>query len=511
VRNKLLWGLILLFSSGGALKASLLERIPVDSWIYPAVDRLYTSGIFPELHRSLRPYTRGQIAEYLLSTKEKVQSGQLELRAWQGWQIEKLEDELADELRILRTGPESDNQARINPLGVARLSKTEDDPVSGRGQLFLSGSWEWGNRFVFQSRAVVDNRGEEDPDFFAQEWKKGITGMFDRGYLGLKIKPLYLTVGRDYLRWGPGQQGLLISSNAPALDFLSFQLGSGRLRFSFFTSRLDTVIVSDTSGPMGSANRYISGHRLNFKHPAGWEIGFSEIIVYGGIDRPVELFYLNPVLPYYVEQYNRNVDDNSLWNLEIALSLWKDKEFYAELVIDDFQYDFVSEPHQLGFLIGTRLADLFGWSGSYWNLQYTRVGTFVYGQQKAWNRYTYQDVVLGHLFGSDFDLLQMNLDYIFHQDFTLFLGGSYKRQGEMTPDSVYPDQIAKGVPFPSGTVEKIWTGSAGLRFQPDAHLAASLDLSYQDLTNYQHLSGKKHSNWEILIRLDYSYWKEFWF
>jgi hypothetical protein len=501
--------LFILFSIASFVLASPLEKLPADSWVYPVIDQLYTSGLFPQLHRSLRPYSRGQIAEFLIEIRQNESSGALSLSDWQKWQIEKLEYEFQYEIEALNSSSELKNQVKINPEGVFRFNKTKDVPALGRGQFFISGSWEWDNRFVFQTRAVVDNRGEEDPNFLAQEWKKGLTGMFDRGYAGFRAEPFYFTLGRDYLRWGPAGQGLLLSSNSPAMDFLSFEAGSGKFRLSFFTSRLDTInFVDSVLGPQ-SANRFISGHRLNLKHPAGWEIGFSEIILYGGVDRGMELFYLNPVLPYYVEQYNQNVDDNSLWNLEFALTFWNNKEFYGELLIDDFQYDFVSEPHQLGFTLGARLADLLGWQGSFWNLEYTRVGSFVYGQQKPWNRYTYQDVVLGHVLGSDFDQWRFSLKYLPHKYFTVNLAGSYTRQGEMTADSVYTDPIPKDTPFPSGIVEKVWSGSLGVTFQPDARLIANLNFIYQDFKNYQHLSGQKQESWTILLRLDYNFWKEF--
>ena len=323
---------LVLFFIASLASASPLEKIPTDSWVYPIIDRLYTSGLFPQLHRSLRPYTRGQVSEYLVQIRGKESNGELPLEDWQRWLIEKLEDEFKYEIEQLESESQPVNQLKINPQGIFRLRKTEDSASLGRGQLFISGSWEWNNRFIFQTRAVVDNRGEDDPNFFAQEWKKGLTGMFDRGYVGFRAKPFYFTFGRDYLRWGPAEEGLLLSSNSPAMDFLSFEAGTGKFRLSFFTSRLDTIMIDTFPTPL-PANRYISGHRINFKHPAGWEIGLSEMILYGGVDRPVELFYLNPVLPYYVEQYNHNVDDNSLWNLEFALTFWKNKEFYGEILI----------------------------------------------------------------------------------------------------------------------------------------------------------------------------------
>jgi len=502
---------LILCLQAALLFASPLEKIPTDSWIYPIIDQLYTAGLFPELHRSLRPYTRGEMAEHLLSIREKQSSGKITLPAWQEWQIQKLESEFKYELKLLKEESSAKNLVRLNPAGITLLSQRGTGPFLGRGKFIMSGSWEWKHKFVFQTRGILDNRGEEDPQFLAQNWKKGLTGMFDRGYFGLNLSPFDVTFGRDYSHWGPGEQGLLLSSNSPAMDFLSFQVGTGNLRLTFFTSRLDTIFVDDTLFGTGSANRYISGHRLNYKHPSGWEVGFSEMIVYGGIDRSVELFYLNPVLPYYVEQYNQNVDDNSLWNLEFALTLWKNKEFYGELLIDDFQYDFVSEPHQLGFTVGTKLTDFLDWSGSLWNFQYTRVGTFVYGQQKPWNRYTYQDVVLGHLLGSDFDQWQVSLQYLPHRYFTFSLEGSYLRQGEMTADSLYDPIIPKNTPFPSGIVEKSWTGSFGVRFQPDAHLIASLQTAYQSFKNHQHIPGRDKDFWSLQLRLDCNFWKEFWF
>ena len=507
-----LWGsVIFLLVFGQALYASPLEKIPTDSWVYPVIDRLYTAGLFPKLHRSLKPYTRGQIAGYLRDIRQDQSSGRLVFKEWQQWLIQKLEDEFRYELRGLNQSKGFRNLTRISCQGVASLKSIEDQPSLGRGELFLSGSWEWDNKFIFQIRGVLDNRGEEDPNFFAQNWKKGLTGMFDRGYWGVQLSPFYLTLGRDYFRWGPADQGLLWSGQTPALDFINFELGRGRLKFNYFTSQLDTLMTADSLGNPQSAKRYISGHRLNYRHPSGWEIGLSEIILYGGVDRGVELFYLNPVLPYYVEQYNQYVDDNSLWNLEFALTFWKNKEFYGELLIDDFQYDFVSEPHQMGLTLGTKLADFLGWQGSYWNLQYTRIGTFVYGQQKPWNRYTYQDVVLGHVLGSDFDQWQASFEYLPHPDFALGLKGEYRRQGEMTADSLYPNPIPKNIPFPSGVVEKSWIGSVVLRYQPNAHLIGNLNFSYQDFKNFLHLSGQKKSEWTLRVRLDYNFWKEFWF
>ena len=81
----------------------------------------------------------------------------------------------------------------------------------------------------------------------------------------------------------------------------------------------------------------------------------------------------------------------------------------------------------------------------------------------------------------------------------------------MTPDSVYPNPLPKNIPFPSGVVEKSWSGSVGFRYQPGAHLIGSLNITYQDFKNYRHTAGLKHDSWTLRVRLDYNFWKEFWF
>ena len=505
--NRLILAGLVLITAHSLCFGSSLEKIPVGSWIYGAVDRLYASGLFPKLHRSVRPYSRGDVVEGILNIRTEQSAGKISLADWQGWILERLEDEFESEIRSLESDGQLSQVVKLNPSANLRLNDSEDGPALGRGQFIAQAGWGWEDKVFTQTRGILDNRGENDPNFNAQPWKKGMTGMFDRGYISFRVRPLDFTFGRDYARWGPVGQGLLMSGNAPALDFLGFELGGGRFKFSYFTSRLDDIYVPDS---LQFSRRYISGHRLNYRNKSGWEIGLSEIIVYGGVDRSLELFYLNPFLPFYVEQFNHNVDDNSLWNIEFALTFWKNKEFYGEVLIDDFQYDFVSEPNQLGFVLGTRLADFLGWENSFWNLEYTRVGTFVYGQQRLWNRYTYNDVVVGHLFGSDFDLWRLSLEYLFLKDFVAVLEGSYRRQGEMTADSLYQSPLPD-LPFPSGVVEKVWMAGAGVSFQPDAHLMANINFAYQDFKNFGHLSGLKESNWNLSVRLDYNFWREFWF
>ena len=50
-----------------------------------------------------------------------------------------------------------------------------------------------------------------------------------------------------------------------------------------------------------------------------FELGLSEVALYGGYNRPMEWRYLNPFLPYYWEQYNRGGDDNMFLGIDLAV------------------------------------------------------------------------------------------------------------------------------------------------------------------------------------------------
>jgi hypothetical protein len=58
-------------------QASLLEDIPLNSWVYPTVDELYVQGFFPELHKNVKPYARGEIASFLIQIEEMIKNKEL--------------------------------------------------------------------------------------------------------------------------------------------------------------------------------------------------------------------------------------------------------------------------------------------------------------------------------------------------------------------------------------------------------------------------------------------------
>ncbi len=489
-----------------------LENIPLDSWVYPTVEELYTQGLFPKLVRGNKPYARGEIASYLLEINSRVEKGELVLTGSQAWLADKLKNEFEYELKALSeeeevSGKKEEPKKLKALLGpVLYLASNQHDSSYARGKGILEGVFQWEN-FLLKDRIIIDTKAEKETYFFGQKWKGDLTGVFDQGYIKGSFKYFEFQWGRDYMRWGPGSRDhLLLSGFSPAFDMLKLRGKIGVFRFDFFATGLDEVYLPDSNF---YAKRYFSGHRMSLKLKSGIELGVSEVVVYGGPGRKLEPYYLNPLFLFYGEQFNHNIDDNLLWSLDFSITRFKNKEFYGELLVDDFQYDFKSEPQQIGFLLGTKAADPFGFSRSYLTLEYIRINRWVYGQNMAWNLYTYRNVGMGSFLGPDADDFFAELLYHYNRNFQFSFSVESKRKGE-GKIAVQPSPAPKNTSFPSGIVEK--TNNFTLRgvFQPDAHLLLQGELGYTEVRNQFNQSGQNGRNSFLRLKLTYNLWKEKW-
>jgi hypothetical protein len=490
--------------------AATLEIIPLDSWVYQAVDELHCQGFFRSLHTDVRPYTRGQIASMLLEINQQQNGGTPKLTDSQLWLLGKLNREFRDELQELLEKKQGETSQRktlryaASPVGYLTLA--ESDSSYSRLQLRFEIGLQFGDRFVLKDRAVEDNKAERERTYRGRQWRSGLTGVVDQSYANIDLKYLQLLVGRDHLRWGPGWDDvLLLSDQIPPFDMVKAEAQVGSFRLISFVTVLDQISYSEGHLP---AKRYLSGHRVNMKLRFGVEMGFSEVVLYGGENRNMEPRYLNPLLPYYGEQYDYSQDDNILWSIDATLSMFRNKEMYFELMIDDFQSDFSSEPHQIGYQIGLNYANPLGLSRSYLNLEYTKIRNWVYGQVQPWNVYTYYGQCIGSVLGPDADRTALRLLYHLSYDVDLAFSSELKRKGEGRivafpfPVVPYPDK------FPSGVVEQTNLFQLDFSYQPGANLKLDLFACYDRIRNPDNQGGKKRQAFALGAKLSLNLWKE---
>ncbi|UCB51714.1 MAG: hypothetical protein JSV10_06925 [Candidatus Zixiibacteriota bacterium] len=497
-------------------EATLLENVPLDSWVYQVVDELHLRGLFTSLHENVRPYRRGEVACLILEANRKLREGGLKLTDSQLWLLRKLNQEFRLELQELyhkwHETERDQSTLRYGTSPVAQATLAEGESSDGRVQARFETSLQFNQRFVLKDRMAIDTEAEKESRYVGREWKHGLTGVFDQAYANIDLGYFHLLLGRDHLRWGPGRQDvLLLSDRIPPFDMVKIEGAMGPFKLIYFATVLDQVYVPPSPHYRLSgfwAKRYLSGHRINMKLRFGLEMGISEAVLYGGNDRDIEPYYLNPLLPFYGEQHNRSSDDNILWSFDVTLSSFRNKEVYFELLVDDFQYDFESEPHQTGFQLGVKYADPFGLERSCFNAEYTKINNWVYGQNKPWNVFTYHGRGIGSILGPDADRWYLRLLYHVTMDVDLALSAEYRRKGEGRIDIAQSTAVPHSDRFPSGLVEYTSQHQLTLTYQPGARLKLDLSVEHLKIKNLENESGKNLSDLAFRVRAALNLWKE---
>jgi hypothetical protein len=490
----------------------------LDSWVYSTVDEFYSQGLFPKLHRNVKPYTRAEIASCVLEINLRQKRHELELTDSQLWLLQKLNQEFRSEIEELYQethGEDGDRYILRYGIGPSLSGKTAGEDTSyGRLQAKFETALQLGKRLVVKDRVIIDTKAEKERRYRGREWKGDLTGVLDMAYAQIDLKYFHLLLGRDHLRWGPGRKDvLLLTDQIPPFDMLKLEGRLGSFRFVYFATVLDQVWVNTCEGsgqPSCSffAKRYLSGHRINLKLKSGLEMGISEVVLYGGHDRNLEPYYLNPLLPYYGEQFNQDQDDNPLWSFDLALTWFKNKEFYAEVLVDDFQYDFESEPQQIGFQIGLNCAEIFGLKKSFANLEYTKINNWVYGQNKPWNVYAYHGLGMGSILGPDADRLLFDVSYHLGKDIQISFFEEYQRKGEGRIEEPQTWAVPYSKKFPSGIVEYSNQIRLEASYQPSCYLKVDWAWGYNRVRNFQNAGGRRADDFFFEVSLDLHLWKE---
>jgi len=444
--------------------ASTDEDIPVDSWIYETVGELTAGGVGPQWLVHTVPYTRGQVAAFLhglAPDTTRLDRGQLVLfrRLFHEFKhdIDEFHQPAGEEL-VLRAG--------IQPYALT--SQTENRDGINRAGGYVFASFGKSGRWVARTRVRLESDARDDTRFRGEKWKDNLTANIDDAYVKARWGNIEAFWGRGWLKFGrSANDGLLLSGFSPPLDYGRLSYRKGPFHFLYFIAFLDDL--STVSGR--PARRYLAGHRLDVRPFNFLELAATEIVVFGGVDRPLEWYYLNPFIPYYWEQLNEDQDDNPLWNLEWSVKIARGWEFYGEWMIDDFQIDFVSEPHQLGILVGLHAVAPLGLARSFHTLEYSRVNTTAYGQNEPHNRYYYlrdQDgrvIPLGSKYGPDADRLSYQFKYHACDWLDVSLSAERRCKGAWDIEDLQGSGMPYGVPFPSGVVDRRWDISAGFDFQ----------------------------------------------
>jgi hypothetical protein len=308
--------------------------VPLDSWVYPAFDRLAGMAVIDSGFAGMRPWTRQECARLVSEAGDRVALTD----SVAGEIYRQLEAEFAPELDTDSTDPVIRVESVYTNLGHTSGAPLQDGyhfaqtQINNFGRPYGEG-WSSSNGFSFYATAGPWSgyfRGELQTasavpalplsarQFIATaDQLPGIPPATGRSsiqnfqmldaYVGLTLSNWEFSFGRQSLDWGPGDGGsLMFSDNAVPIDMirvnrvtpLSVPLVSrflgplrveaffGQLSGQHFTAGPDFV----TSGSFATEYQpqpFIHGQRFSFKPTRNFEFGFSRTTIMGGPGVPL--------------------------------------------------------------------------------------------------------------------------------------------------------------------------------------------------------------------------------
>lgn len=438
-------------------------------WANSALERFQAMG-YIDLPAT-KPYPRDLVRAELLRLDEKASRQQTAFSPSDFRSLERLRQELGllhRQARIVEgdmlvLGDQTLYLCGDGRAGLSALGRHGREPeYIFRGDLDAYGGHD--GRFSFDQRLVFElekeNQKVERLSGSQTTWRGGSYSV-GWAYLRLRLldpRPdgqgalLELTAGRQQRWWGRGRQGtLLLSDNAPTFDALGARVYYKKIGFESFAGVLGT-----------EQRRFLSGHRGTLELPWGLSLGASEVVLYQAAN--LDPVYLNPLLPFYGNQWNQRDDDNILWSVDLAWERDPGLYIYGELLMDDVQYEQdPPAPQKLGFLAGLHWADPLGLPDCDLKAEWAGNQKWVYTQRRYANRYVGMDTIscLGHWMGTDADMAGIYLEHRLHLNVNMGLGYSWTRRGEgrIERGLHYPGELYQGgTVAPGDTVGSAFVG-----------------------------------------------------
>src|SRR5579859_1203335 len=312
--------------------------VPLDSWIYPAIDRLAAMGLIDSGLAGMRPWTRNECARLLHEAEDKV-GDEGEVRPEVQNLLSTLERELRPETEAAG-GENNDEVFRVESL-YSRTEHISGMPLTdgynfaqtqfndfgrpyGEGWNSVTGFSSyatWGSWTGYVRGELQTAPGISALPLSARQFVASADGIpivppgtstpsvqrFDllEGYASLTFDDWQVSFGKQSLNWGPGEGGaLILSDNIEPINMLRINRVSpvrlpgflkflGPVRMEFFVGQLGGYHFVDTqSGVIGSwsqpltAQPLTQGEKFSFKLSPNLEVGLSYTTIFGGTGVP---------------------------------------------------------------------------------------------------------------------------------------------------------------------------------------------------------------------------------
>ena len=317
--------------------------VPVDSWVYPAFDRLIASGFIRDQTVSIRPWSRLECARILSEVHQHLDEEPDSPDAHLMPLIADLDAEFGPETQVRKgdtpnvnaelesvysrytgiSGPPlrdsfhfaqtiADDFGRPYGRGANNITGFSTYAAAGPFVIYVRGEYQYGSSSQEYTPAQAQDVAASDglpvnsvPTFGRSSRLRSV-----EAYAGLNLANWQFTFGQQSLWWGTNRStSLLLSNNAEAMPMLRVDRTSpmklpsllgllGPMSVSGFIGRLgghrylrlgpDFVLYGDGIHDV-DPQPYIWGANIAFKPTSNLELGFALTAVFAGYGRPLTL------------------------------------------------------------------------------------------------------------------------------------------------------------------------------------------------------------------------------
>jgi Capsule assembly protein Wzi/PAP2 superfamily len=319
--------------------------VPLDSWIYPALERLAAMGYVKTASFGLRPWTRLECAR-LVSEGSDLQAGEDGPPQAQEM-YESLSQEFAHEFSLM--GGDQNLHAQlestyIRSTGISGTPLTDNQHfgqtlLNDYGRPYQEGfnnvagisGWTSAGPFVIYARGEYQSApsaprpsaavlgfisGVDNLPPNAPSLPIAATSRFELldAYVGMNLANWQISYGRRSLWWGPSEGGtMLFTNNAGSLNnmfsidrvtpfrlpWILRSLGDirvqaflGQLSGQEFLSTTFSGVTGPTIGQYGQTlhpQPFLSGEKISFKFTENFEFNMAKTTIYGGPGNPLTI------------------------------------------------------------------------------------------------------------------------------------------------------------------------------------------------------------------------------
>jgi membrane-associated phospholipid phosphatase len=320
-------------------------NVPLDSWIYPAIERLAAQGLVQSEFLNVRPWTRLECVELMNEAASNIDEG-----APHGEEVAAivaaLRTEFATELRAMETGenqsyrlesvytrmtgisgtPLADSyhfgqtiyndEGRPYQEGVNNITGFSTYATSDRFAIYFSGEYQHAPgapAYPLAVRQVIANV-DLNPLQPATPVAQVDRFTIQNAYLSTNLDSWNFSFGKQDLWWSPNYgSAFLFSNNAEPI----YMFRLSRVRpfilpwiFKYLGPMKIDLLVGRMKGNQFPADPIFHGEKVTFKPTKNLEFGFSRTTEFGGTGRPMTLGAIWHSYVAFSSSVNYGANDN---------------------------------------------------------------------------------------------------------------------------------------------------------------------------------------------------------